>query len=104
MIVEKLLSVICVIAPSPAIADLAVKQTAQLPLYINILNQKPPVQFKAEALAGAVEGPVSSSNPGSAIQLHPHVTVLVDEAAASQLANGEYYRFAWANKPRWQGI
>lgn len=59
---------------------------------------------KAEALAGAVEGPVSSSNPGSAIQLHPHVTVLADEAAASQLANGEYYRFAWANKPRWQGI
>lgn len=59
---------------------------------------------KAEALAGAVEGPVSSSNPGSAIQLHPHVTVLADEAAASQLVNGEYYRFAWANKPRWQGI
>jgi glucosamine-6-phosphate deaminase len=59
---------------------------------------------KAEALAGAVEGPVSSSNPGSAIQLHPHVTVLADEAAASRLANRDYYRFAWANKPEWQGI
>ncbi|TXN29158.1 glucosamine-6-phosphate deaminase [Lacisediminihabitans profunda] len=59
---------------------------------------------KAEALAGAVEGPVSSSNPGSAIQLHPHVTVLADEAAASHLANRDYYRFAWANKPEWQGI
>ena len=30
---------------------------------------------KAEALAGAVEGPVTASIPGSAIQLHPHVTV-----------------------------
>ncbi len=59
---------------------------------------------KAKALAGAVEGPVSSSNPGSAIQLHPHVTVLADEAAASQLALCDYYRFAWANKPAWQGI
>jgi glucosamine-6-phosphate deaminase len=59
---------------------------------------------KASALAGAVEGPVSSSNPGSAIQLHPHVTVLADEAAASGLANNEHYRFAWANKPAWQGI
>ena len=59
---------------------------------------------KAAALAGAVEGPVSSSNPGSAIQLHPHVTVLADEAAASHLANRDYYRFAWANKPEWQGI
>jgi len=59
---------------------------------------------KAAALAGAVEGPVSSSNPGSAIQLHPHVTVLADEAAAGHLANRDYYRFAWANKPEWQGI
>ena len=35
---------------------------------------------KAAAVAGAVEGPVTSSLPGSAIQLHPHVTVVVDEA------------------------
>ena len=40
---------------------------------------------KAEAVAGAVEGPVTASLPGSAIQLHPHVTVIVDEAAASEL-------------------
>ena len=33
-----------------------------------------------------VEGPVSANQPGSAIQLHPRVTVIVDEAAASQLA------------------
>ncbi|TFD94806.1 glucosamine-6-phosphate deaminase [Cryobacterium lactosi] len=57
---------------------------------------------KAEAIAAAVEGPVTSSSPGSVIQLHPHVTVLVDEAAASRLANLAYYRYAYANKPAWQ--
>ncbi|MGI6879506.1 glucosamine-6-phosphate deaminase [Microbacterium sp. gxy059] len=59
---------------------------------------------KAEALAGAVEGPVTASLPGSAIQLHPHVTVVVDEAAASQLRFADYYRHAYANKPEWQTI
>lgn len=58
---------------------------------------------KAAALAAAVEGPVTSSQPGSAIQLHPHVTVVVDEAAAGRLANLDYFRYAWANKPAWQG-
>ena len=59
---------------------------------------------KAEAIAAAVEGPVSSSSPGSVIQLHPHVTVLVDEAAASRLANIGYYRYAYTNKPAWQVV
>ena len=59
---------------------------------------------KADAVAGAVEGPVSASNPGSAIQLHPHATVLVDVAAASGLRNLDYYRYAWSNKPTWQRI
>lgn len=61
-------------------------------------------EVKAAAIAAAVEGPVTSSQPGSAIQLHPHVTVVVDEAAASRLANLDYFRYAWANKPAWQGI
>jgi glucosamine-6-phosphate deaminase len=55
-------------------------------------------ESKAAAIAGAVEGPVSSSLPGSAIQLHPFVTVIVDEAAAAQLAYADYYRFAWENR------
>ncbi|MBB2975661.1 glucosamine-6-phosphate deaminase [Microbacterium endophyticum] len=59
---------------------------------------------KAEAVAGAVEGPVTASVPGSAIQLHPHVTVVVDEAAASALRFADYYRYAWAHKPAWQGL
>ncbi len=59
---------------------------------------------KAEAGAGAVEGPLTASLPGSAIQLHPHATVIVDEAAASRLAHADYYRYAFANKPAWQGL
>lgn len=59
---------------------------------------------KAHAIAAAVEGPLTASQPGSAIQLHPHVTVLVDEAAASQLQNADYYRYTWANRPAWQSI
>jgi glucosamine-6-phosphate deaminase len=55
-------------------------------------------EAKAAAIAGAVEGPVSSSLPGSAIQLHPLVTVIVDEAAASRLEHADYYRFAWDNR------
>ncbi|TPX05282.1 glucosamine-6-phosphate deaminase, partial [Schumannella luteola] len=58
-------------------------------------------EAKADAIAGAVEGPVSASLPGSAIQLHPEVTVLVDEAAASKLRFADYYRYAWDNRPDW---
>jgi 6-phosphogluconolactonase/Glucosamine-6-phosphate isomerase/deaminase len=56
-------------------------------------------EAKAEAVAGAVEGPVSASLPGSVIQLHPEVTVLVDDAAASRLRYADYYRAAWENRP-----
>ncbi len=59
---------------------------------------------KAAAVAGALEGPVTASLPGSAIQLHPHATVVVDEAAASALRFAEYYRYTFANKPAWQGL
>jgi glucosamine-6-phosphate deaminase len=53
---------------------------------------------KADAIAGAVEGPVSAALPGSAIQLHPQVTVIVDESAAAGLRYADYYRFAWDNR------
>lgn len=59
---------------------------------------------KAQAVADAVEGPLSAILPGSAIQLHPHATVVVDEAAASKLKLADYYRYTFANKPSWQGI
>lgn len=59
---------------------------------------------KADAVAGAVEGPLTASLPGSAIQLHPHATVLVDEAAASALRFADYYRYTSAHKPAWQRL
>ena len=59
---------------------------------------------KADAVAASVEGPLAAMMPGSAIQLHPHATVVVDEAAASKLTLADYYRYTWANKPEWQGI
>ncbi|MFT4157724.1 MAG: glucosamine-6-phosphate deaminase [Microbacterium sp.] len=59
---------------------------------------------KSQAVADAVEGPLSAMLPGSAIQLHPHATVVVDEAAASKLKLADYYRYTFANKPAWQGI
>ncbi|MEQ8204705.1 MAG: glucosamine-6-phosphate deaminase [Woeseia sp.] len=46
---------------------------------------------KAGAISAAVEGPVSSMCPASALQLHPTVTVVVDQAAASQLQLIDYY-------------
>ena len=59
---------------------------------------------KAEAVAAAVEGPVTAMLPGSAVQLHPHVTVVVDEPAAAGLRLADYYRYTWQHKPRWQGL
>ena len=57
---------------------------------------------KAAAVASAVEGPVSARCPGSVLQFHPHATVMLDEAAAEQLALRDYYRHTYANKPAWQ--
>lgn len=59
---------------------------------------------KAEAIAETVEGGVSSFCPASALQLHPHATVIIDEAAASRLRHKDYYRYAYEHKPEWQGI
>lgn len=59
---------------------------------------------KARAIAAAVEGPITSMNPASALQMHPKVTVFLDEAAASELKMQEYYRWVFAKKPEWQKI
>ena len=59
---------------------------------------------KADAVAAAVEGPVTAMVPASALQLHPHATVVIDAAAASRLRLADYYRETWAHKPPWQGL
>jgi glucosamine-6-phosphate deaminase len=61
-------------------------------------------EAKADAVAKTVEGPVTAFFPASALQLHPHASVVVDEAAASRLELADYYRQAYAGKPTWQGL
>jgi glucosamine-6-phosphate deaminase len=57
---------------------------------------------KAEAVAGAVEGPVTAMNPASVLQLHRSVKVCLDEAAAANLKRTKYYRWVYDQKPEWQ--
>jgi glucosamine-6-phosphate deaminase len=57
---------------------------------------------KAEIVAKAVEGPITSMVTASALQLHPRCTVIVDEEAASSLKEKEYYRWIFENEPEWQ--
>lgn len=59
---------------------------------------------KAEAVHHMAEGAVTAMWPGSILQHHPHVTVLLDGAAASRLQLIDYYREAYESKPPWQGI
>jgi glucosamine-6-phosphate deaminase len=61
-------------------------------------------EAKADAVARTVEGPVTALSPGSVLQHHPHVTVVVDEAAASALRLADYYRYVFEHKPEWQRI
>lgn len=44
---------------------------------------------KADAVKAMIEGEVSTDSPASALQNHPNVTVILDEAAASKL-EGDY--------------
>lgn len=59
---------------------------------------------KAAPIASAVEGPLAAMCPASAIQLHPHASVVIDEAAASRLQLGAYYRATFSAKPSWQDL
>jgi glucosamine-6-phosphate deaminase len=59
---------------------------------------------KAEAVHHLVEGAVSALWPSTVLQLHPHVTVLLDESAARRLQLVDYYRETYLSKPKWQGI
>jgi glucosamine-6-phosphate deaminase len=48
-------------------------------------------QSKSSAVAKSIEGPITSAVSASALQLHPDVTFLIDDAAASQLTQRDYY-------------
>lgn len=50
-------------------------------------------EHKARAVALALEGPLTAMHPASVLQMHPRVRVILDEAAASELAQLSYYRW-----------
>ena len=59
---------------------------------------------KAAPIAHAVEGPLTARCPASVLQLHPHATVVLDEAAARELELADYFRETYARKPAWQHL
>jgi glucosamine-6-phosphate deaminase len=59
-------------------------------------------ESKADVIAQAVEGPITSMVTASALQLHPRCTVIVDAAAAARLKEQEYYRWIFDNEPEWE--
>jgi len=50
---------------------------------------------KAKAVSQMITGPLTAMCPASALQSHEHAIVILDKAAASELAEQEYY--IWAN-------
>ena len=57
---------------------------------------------KAEILAKAVEGPITSMISATALQLHSKCTVIVDEDAAANLQCRDYYNWIFNNEPKWE--
>ncbi len=56
---------------------------------------------KADILAKAVEGPITSMVSATALQLHPRCRVIVDEHAAVNLQAQAYYRRIFDTEPEW---
>ncbi len=54
---------------------------------------------KADAVAAAVEGPVTSLITASALQLHPDVICFLDRPAAAKLKMLDYYEWVQAKHP-----
>lgn len=57
---------------------------------------------KARIIAKAVEGPITSMISASALQLHPRCTIIIDEPAAANLQELDYYRWIFKHEPEWQ--
>src|SRR3954468_2009168 len=57
---------------------------------------------KADVVAKAVKGPITSMISATALQLHPRCTVVVDKAAAGELREKDYYEWVFANEPEWE--
>lgn len=59
---------------------------------------------KARAIADAVEGPISTINPASILQMHVDARICLDAGAASLLKRADYYQWVYDNKPDWQRL
>ena len=55
---------------------------------------------KAEIVAQAIEGPITAQVSASALQMHRHVTVILDPAAGSKLQRADYYKWVFQEKKR----
>ena len=56
---------------------------------------------RADSLARAVEGPITSLTSASALQLHPDCTYIVDKAASSELQGADHYRWMFEHDKKW---
>jgi glucosamine-6-phosphate deaminase len=65
----------------------AISMTVSQIMKSKLLIISVPDRRKAEAVKGAVEGPVTPECPASILQRHPNCLLLLDEASASLLAN-----------------
>lgn len=59
---------------------------------------------KADIIGKTVEGPVAGMIPASALQLHPHCTIVLDEAAAGSLSKSADYRRNYEHDPGWDWL
>jgi glucosamine-6-phosphate deaminase len=57
---------------------------------------------KADVVAKAIEGPVSSMISASALQFHENCVAILDEAAASKLERADHYRRMFEMDPEWK--
>ena len=57
---------------------------------------------KADIIARATEGPVTSMISASALQLHPDCTVITDAVAGAKLEQQEYYHWIYEHDPQWE--
>ena len=59
---------------------------------------------KADAIAAAVEGPITAMQPASILQMHPVAKCIIDEPASARLTRTDYYRWVYEQKPDWQKV
>lgn len=57
---------------------------------------------KAEIAVKAIEGPLSSMVPASALQLHKNAVIILDADAAEFLTMKDYYDWSFMHDPKWE--